>query len=133
MGETLIGVEGKEAGTGKGCKKSYGKAGQCEEDGFPVVPDGAVEAGAIEEQGFPDDDDGDEAGYFSQQYARETPQGTGDQRNKDVDDALHPCRPGVVIVATGCVEGIHGTAGKHDERIDQQQDEDGMAEQVFLS
>ena len=133
MGETLIGVEGKEAGTGKGCKKGYGKAGQCEEDGFPVVPDGAVEAGAIEEQGFPDDEDGDEAGYLSDQDSGKPPQGTGDECNGDIDGSLYPCRPSVVIVATGCVEGIHGTAGKHDERIDQQQDEDGVAEQVFLS
>ena len=100
MGETLIGVEGKEAGTGKGCKKGYGKAGQCEEDGFPVVPDGAVEAGAIEEQGFPDDDDGEKAGYLAYQYARKTPQGAGDKRDRDVDEALHPCLLAAAAVAS---------------------------------
>ena len=133
MGETLRGVEGKEAGTGKGCKKSYGKAGQCEEDGFPVVPDGAVEAGAIEEQGFPDDEDGDEAGYLSDQDSGKPPEITGDECNGDIDGSLYPCRPGVVVVTVGRIEGINSSTREHDERIDQQQDEEGMAEQVCLS
>ena len=38
-----------------------------------------------------------------------------------------------MIVATGCVEGIHGTAGKHDECVEEQERNDGGGKQVLVA
>ena len=97
------------------------------------MPNGTLETGAVEKQGLPYHDDGHQTGYLAYQHASQAPVDAREDGDADVDAALNPCRPCIVIVATGCIERVNSTTRKHDERIDQQQDEDGGAEQVFLS
>ena len=97
------------------------------------MPDRPLETGSIQEQWLPDDNDGKDTGYLSDQDSGKSPEITGDECNGDIDGSLYPGRPGVVVVTVGRIEGVNSSTREHDERIDQQQYEDGMAEQIFLS
>lgn len=113
----------------KGCKECQ----EIEADAFPIRPDRRTEAAAIKEYGLPEHNNGNDAGYLAQQNTRNAEEGSGYERDRNVDNTFSPSRPYILIIAVACIEKVNSSTGQHNKSIDHQEYEDGGIKQVFPS